>query len=242
MATTKQTTRVWGAVAALLVGLASGAAWAQGEGGSGEPEDRFPGLERREGRRLRVGEGFEAEREGTGAERRARIRERVRMLRAWRLTEVIEMDETTAARLFELLDNHDEQMAAEELALAEAGLELRQLLESGEGEDARIAELLEQIIATHLRIEEAQAQLVRDAGEFLTPRQQAALMLFLPEFNAEIRELAREVRRGRQRRERRGEHAEDLAVPPDLDERAPLPDFDPRPGPDPGPMGPMGPR
>lgn len=137
-----------------------------------------------------------AREEMTEAERH-RIQERIRIMRAWQLTEALELDETTAIQLFDFLDERDVAQEEAQVQLRTSSRELRQLLESGEGSDERVAELLEQIISTHLSIEEMRASMVRDASSILSPRQQAGLMLFLPEFDRRIQQMVRQVRRER---------------------------------------------
>ena len=84
-----------------------------------------------------------------------------------------------------------------------------------------------EITSTHLHIEQLRAQLVLDAGAFLSPQQQAALMLFLPEFNRQIRDMMRQARqrhRGerRTRRERRERREQwDAGRPPGAWETSP---------------------
>lgn len=129
------------------------------------------------------------------------LQERIRIMRAWRLTEVLDLDEVTAVQLFEHLDHYDTLIQPEQVRLNELGQRLRVLLEEGTGTDAEVAELVTQITETYLRIEQLNVERVREAGAFLDPRQQAALMLFLPEFDREIRQMVRQVRSRRARRE-----------------------------------------
>lgn len=142
---------------------------------------------------------------GPREEVRARVAERIRTMRAWRLTEVLDLDETTAVRLFERLDAYDAANAPLRMELERAGRELRRALEGEDADDARISELTTAIVDGHLAIEALRADLVRSVSDILSPRQVAAFMLFLPEFEREVRELIRDVRR-EHRRGRDGAH------------------------------------
>jgi hypothetical protein len=135
------------------------------------------------------------------AARRQRMQERLRVMRAWRLTEAIEMDEVTAVQLFELLDHYDELVAGEQQQLDEVTAALRLNLEGGGGTDEEITTQVESIMQIHMDIEQLRVDLVRDSAVFLNARQRAALMVFLPEFDADVRNMIREVRQ--QRREMR---------------------------------------
>ena len=132
-------------------------------------------------------------------ETRERVEERIRIMRAWRLTEALELEEGVALRLFALLDEFDAQVAPEQARLEENAQQLREMLSSGSGTDAEIAALLTRIMETHLRLENLRVDLIVSSGTFLSPRQQAALMLFLPDFDRQIRDMVRETRRTRRR-------------------------------------------
>lgn len=134
-------------------------------------------------------EDLEAERES--------VADRIRVLRAWRLTEELELDETTGVQLFASLDTYDEQLQEGQQQLEESAQALNQLLQGG-GTDEEISQATESILTSHLAIEQARVDLIRNSGEYLNPTQQAMLMLFLPEFDREIRNMIREVRQRRE--------------------------------------------
>lgn len=152
------------------------------------------------------------------------LQERIRIMRAWRLTEVLDLDEVTAVQLFEHLDHYDTLLQPEQVRLNELGQRLRVLLEEGSGTDAEVAELVTQITETYLRIEQLNVERVREAGRFLDPRQQATLMLFLPEFDREIRQMVRQARsrRTRQRATERRIREGSAAEPSDDEQMVPL--------------------
>ena len=138
-------------------------------------------------------------------------------MRAWRLTEALELDEEVALQLFTALDDFDARMAPLQMVLEESARELRELLDGGSGTDAEIEALLTGIMDSHLRLEQLRIELIESSGTFLSPRQQAGLMLFLPDFDRQIREMVRETRRTRRRsREHR--------IGPDGEIRGPGPD------------------
>jgi hypothetical protein len=149
------------------------------------------------------------------------LQERIRIMRAWRLTEVLDLDEATAVQLFEHLDHYDTLLQPEQVRLNELGQRLRVLLEEGSGTDAEVAELVTQITETYLRVEQLNVERVREAGSFLDPRQQAALMLFLPEFDREIRQMVRQAR-SRRTRQRATQRRIREAVPGESDEGVPM--------------------
>lgn len=157
-------------------------------------------------------------------ETRERVEERIRIMRAWRLTEALELEEDVALQLFALLDDFDARMAPEQAALGENGQQLRSMLHDGSGADEEIATVLASIMETHLRLEQLRIDLIESSGAILSPRQQAALMLFLPDFDRQIREMVRETRRTRRRtREPRDGPPEGIRGPGPDGERGPPP-------------------
>lgn len=147
--------------------------------------------------------GLNPQLEGDSA--RERVAERIRIMRAWRLTEVLELDQDTALELFALLDTHDALIRPEEAQLEQNARNLRQLLSAGDGDDEELSELTRAITQGHLRIEQLRVELINDSAGFLDPRQQAALMLFIPDFDREVRSMIRETRRQRRGQGPRGE-------------------------------------
>ncbi|MCA9563758.1 MAG: hypothetical protein KC561_09730 [Myxococcales bacterium] len=142
-------------------------------------------------------------------EQREALRERIRVMRAWRLTETLELSEEDGLPLFDRLDTYDETVQPLQARLEELGRELRDALQSETASDEDIAALTDEIMTTHLLIEEARVDAIRGTGDILSSRQQALLMLFLPEFDREIRENARQVRRSHRRRVRGGDDFEE---------------------------------
>lgn len=148
-------------------------------------------------------------------ERRTEMRQRIRVMRAWRLTEELDLDEETGIELFAHLDAFDTRVEADQQQLSELGRQLRTFILEGTGSDEEVRAIMGEIMAAHLRIEQARIEMIEAAGTFLTAHQQAALMLFLPEFDDEIRDTVREARRGRRGRGRDGAGPGPLALPPD---------------------------
>ncbi|MBN1946398.1 MAG: hypothetical protein JW797_12030 [Bradymonadales bacterium] len=163
-----------------------------------QPPDPAPPQE------MQAVEGQEEPSEPDLQQQREQIRQRLRILRAWRLTEMIEMPENTAIQLFDLLDEYDLQMEALQAQLEDRGNQLRTYLEQATGSPQEIAQLVDEIMSLHLQIEQARVALVQHSAAILEPRQRAALMLFIPQFEGEVQQMFREVRRGRRGERRLG--------------------------------------
>ncbi len=125
-------------------------------------------------------------------QKRAKIRQRIRALRAWRLTEALDLDEKSAIRLFPVLNRYDAQL----LKLARQGhtlrRELRRQLKAPTPDNRRLNRLIGQMTKhkrNGFRLRNAR---FADLRKVLTPAQAAKLMIVLPEID---RRIARKIRR-----------------------------------------------
>jgi hypothetical protein len=130
-------------------------------------------------------------------EERERAEERIRMLRAWQLTENLDLDTGTATRLFQHLDEHEGRLHPERETLEAAAQQLRQLLENDSPSEDEVNRIADAIMDQHLEIERLRVNMVRETEAFLSPTQRARLMLFLPNFERQVREMIQTFRHPR---------------------------------------------
>jgi hypothetical protein len=124
-------------------------------------------------------------------DKRARVRQRIRALRVARLTEALDLDERTAARLFSILDRYDERFAGLTAELSERRHRLREALEGRSADGAALDALVDEMLARQRALFELQEQRYRDVRRVLTAEQAARLLVVLPELD---RRLHREIR------------------------------------------------
>ena len=127
-------------------------------------------------------------------EKRKKIRERIELIRMWKLAEALQLNEETGAKLFPILRNYDKKwirLQGERRTIMQG---LRKALQ-----DEGISD--KEIEAAMVRMEEnsvAAVDLLRQQRQevkgILSPRQQARFILFQRRFHREIRRVIAEAR------------------------------------------------
>ena len=142
--------------------------------------------------------------------KRAEVRQRIRALRAWKLTEELKLDEATAARLFPIINRYDEKFEALTAENRRLRRQLEALLDSGKN-DARtnktIDQLIDRMTAQQQKGWDLQRARFGDVRKALTARQAARAFVLLPEIDRQLRRQIRRALNGknpaRQRRQKR---------------------------------------
>jgi hypothetical protein len=135
---------------------------------------------------------------------RARVKERLRLIRAWKLTEALALDEQTAARLFPVLARFDERGEAIAAEVARAHAALREEIERPSPRAAMLERRMDELLAAHDRLHAWQRERFEAVRGVLDPEQAAKMLVVLPEIDQEVRrELRRALREGRKRPPRR---------------------------------------
>jgi hypothetical protein len=212
--------RVTGAIAVLLLTV-GGAALAQ----PGEPQPR-PVTEK--GEPIAGGPPGQVDNPRRAA-RRERLRQRIRAMRAWYLTEQLELDDATASRLFPVLVRFDDQIDD----LHQRGVQLRRALrretDRSRPDAAAIDRLIDALLAHYQAVVRVQRDRFAAVRRVVTPTQSAKLLLLLPRIDDAIRrQIQRAMRRGKGGRggagdleepfrHRRKNRAGDRGAPPDED-------------------------
>lgn len=130
-------------------------------------------------------------------EQMQKIRKRIETLRMWRLTEALNLDEKASAQLFPILNRYDKKRYELENSLREGMRELRESLRNKREE--RLKKILDKLEDNHRALQGLKQEEWADLKKILTVEQQARFIIFLTEFEREVRKLIAEAR------ERRGE-------------------------------------
>ena len=128
-------------------------------------------------------------------QKRAKIRKRIRALRAWKLTEELELNAETAARLSAILDRYDDKLEPAMTTNRELRRQMQALVDSSAPGDAQLDKLIDRLAAQQQTLWDLQRARFRDVRKVLTPRQAARLMVLLPRID---RKIQRQVRRALQ--------------------------------------------
>jgi Spy/CpxP family protein refolding chaperone len=117
-------------------------------------------------------------------QRRDKIKQRIRAIRAYTLTEQLELDEEAAAKLFPALVKYDEVF--DRLHAARAVLQ-RRLAEAGSLSDAKaIDAVIDETTANQQAIWQTEAQRLVQLRKILTPAQVARVLIVLPAIERKI--------------------------------------------------------
>lgn len=160
------------------------------------------------GQEVRIAQATGERRRGRAdhQDKRDRIRDRIRAMRAWKLTEALELDEQTAARLFPILSRHDERYDALAAEAAAARGALRKEIEAAAPRAQVLERRMNELVAAHDKLHAWQKERFAAVRGVLTPEQAAKMLVLLPEIDQEVRrELRRAVRDGKKRSPRRRE-------------------------------------
>ncbi len=130
-------------------------------------------------------------------EQMEKVRKRVETLRMWKLTEALNLDEKTSAKLFPILNKYDKKRYELEDALKNGMRELRESLR--ERHEERLKKILNRLEEDHKALQSLKQEEWSELKKMLTIEQQAKFIIFLVEFEKEVRKLIAEAR------ERRGE-------------------------------------
>ncbi len=131
-------------------------------------------------------------------EQMERVRKRIETLRIWKLTKVLDLDEKSAARLFPLLNRYDKRRAEIERSLRDGMRDLREALR--EGREGRLQDILNELEQNHKALQGLKDEERAELRKILTIQQQAKFVIFLQEFNQEIRRIIEEAKKRRFKR------------------------------------------
>lgn len=128
-------------------------------------------------------------------------RERLELIRMWRLVDELHIGEEQATRLFPFWSNHRRQAREIQQDRKQAAEELVNLLKQGDVRDEVLKEKMRQIRAIDKKKDELALIFRKKMAALLTVRQQARLLLFEERFRKDLRDFLKDVGPFRHRRE-----------------------------------------
>ncbi len=143
-------------------------------------------------------------RDGTAGEnRRAEMLQKIRIVRMYSLTEALDLDEATAAKLFPYLRKHDATLESLQQNKHKSHRALREMVKNdtfdGEAADRHFAVILE----ADIEIAKTERLQLEGLKGILSTEQRVKFVTAKPSFERKIREIMREERQ--RRRDKRGE-------------------------------------
>jgi hypothetical protein len=131
---------------------------------------------------------------GPGEQRREKIKKRIRALRAYTLTEELQLDGTTAGKLFPVLARYDDEF--DKLLVARADLQ-KQLDAAANGRDPRAADhVIEDAVANQRAFWQLEDKRLDELRKILSAQQTARLLVVLPPLERKIENQLRQAVQG----------------------------------------------
>jgi Spy/CpxP family protein refolding chaperone len=131
-------------------------------------------------------------------QQRDRVRKRIETLKMWKLTKALDLDETTSAKLFPILNKYDKRKAEIHQTLREGMREMRRSLK--ENRTDQLKNILAMLEDNRRALHSINSEEWAEMKKVLTVEQQAQFILFRHQFDREVHKLiddARERRKGR---------------------------------------------
>jgi hypothetical protein len=169
------TTRPILMILALIAALSAGTAFAQGPPPGGPPPEGPP----------------------PGSPEWEEMMDRIATVRIFKLTQALDLDETTAIKLAGYLKDRDAERMELNANRGRMAREIKEFLDAGADDDARAKELLNEAVDLETRTHEAERELVEGLDGVLSPSQQLRFILANREFDREVREMIRQHRKER---------------------------------------------
>ncbi|NQU07684.1 MAG: hypothetical protein HQ583_03915 [Candidatus Abyssubacteria bacterium] len=136
-------------------------------------------------------------------ENRARMRERIHMMKMWKLTEVLELDEQTTAKLFPLMREFAVKQQELRAKRVEIVKQMRQELDKDAPDSAVFSPLIDEFKQNERAMVEARITRLDDMSKLLGDEQVAKVIALTPEFERQFRGLLGEARAMRKSRQSR---------------------------------------
>lgn len=136
--------------------------------------------------------------EGVARERDlTRIRKKVEALRAWQLTEELDLDEETSSRLFPAMNEVDQERWAIEASNRKLMRTMSRSLEGSNPDPESINGILDELMANKRELNRVEEKHIERVRQILSPADTARYLLFQIRFQREIKKKAAEAYRGR---------------------------------------------
>ncbi len=138
-----------------------------------------------------------------------KIIDRIRVMRALKLTEVLELDEATGAKLFKVLADHDEKVFAHQRTLKRSERTLKRALRNDENNKV-LEGYIEAVIKNKRALDDVRVDQIEAASKVLPPKKRARFLFFMPKFEREVRKVLKDFRKQNRgahpRKGRKGKH------------------------------------
>ncbi|AFM24325.1 hypothetical protein [Desulfomonile tiedjei] len=122
-----------------------------------------------------------------------KIQERLEFLTMWKMMEALDLDKQTADKIMEIRKKFLSNRKEIQQSLANDFQTLRDILKSPRGQEDpnKLSPIIADVREKRKKLEALQDELYNEVSSLLTVRQQAELILFLKDFQKELRQMIR---------------------------------------------------
>lgn len=131
-------------------------------------------------------------------EQRDKVRKRIETLKMWKLTQALDVDETTSAKLFPLLNRYDKRKAEIHQNIRQGMREMKRSLKENRTEGLK--NTLAMIEENHRALQSINDEEWQEMKKILTVEQQAKFIIFRQEFDREVRKIISDSKERRNKR------------------------------------------
>jgi hypothetical protein len=130
-----------------------------------------------------------------GGDRKERIKKKIRALRAYTLTEELQLDETTAGKLFPILAKYDDEIGKHLVARAKLRAQLDTAIDKSD--DKAVDKAIDDLVDNQKALWEIDEKRFAELRKALTPKQAGKLLVVLPALERKVQNmLERAMQRG----------------------------------------------
>ena len=131
---------------------------------------------------------------------KAETRERVEMMKMWKLTDALDLDQETAAKLFPLMNEYDSKIREIRKQRHETTKQMREELKKSEPDSAALRRMIDDFKKNELDTTDTKIKKFEDMSKLLSDVQAAKAILLIPKFERDMKKMIGEVREWRQHR------------------------------------------
>jgi Spy/CpxP family protein refolding chaperone len=125
---------------------------------------------------------------------RAHMRQRIEMIKMWKLTEVLNLDEKTAAKLFPMVHDYDQQQWKLREKRHEIIKGMKAELDKEKPDSAALTKMIDAIKQNQLDIVETRNKALEDFSNVLSKEQVARMIIAISQFEREVGKRVWETR------------------------------------------------
>ena len=129
--------------------------------------------------------------------------QRITMLRIFKLTEMLELNEEDAARLFPVIQRYDRQFREIMEKKEKLMHRLRQELQQERPDEAKLHKLVDEILVLEREAMRLRTEQFKELKQILTAQQYAKYLIFDQRFREDLNRMLDDIRRQRPRRRNR---------------------------------------